>query len=165
MRKDEILVQKMHEAGVTVLDRPVRGYKGLLVRRGPDAYVFLSPRMSSRARAVILAEEYAHYELSAGDTVRCSDPVRISRSEERALRRAVSHLLCPADVIKAIRSGAGSLDELAETLDLPCAFLDLVMRQWRVQHGSEIVIDNEVLNLDPLEVKPRAPAGIYAELE
>lgn len=165
MRKDESLVQEMHEAGVTVLDRPVRGYKGLLVRRGSDAYVFLSPRLSTRARSVILAEEYAHYQLSSGDTVRCSDPVRISRSEDRALRRAVSLLLSPADIINAMQKGAGSLYELAEALDLPCVFLDIAMRQWRVQHGSEIICGDVVLHLDPLSIRKNVPLDIYAELE
>lgn len=165
MRKDEILVQELHEAGVTVVDRPVCGYKGLLVRRGSDAYVFLSPRLSTRARAVILAEEYAHYQLSTGDTVRCSDPVRISRSEERALRRAVSMLVSPSDIISAMQKGTGSLYELAEVLDLPCVLLNLSIRIWREQHGEKIICGDIVLQLDPLEVRKNVPADIYAELE
>ena len=165
MRKDENLSQIMYENGVIVVERPVHGYRGLLVRRGSDAYVFIPPRLSVRGRAVILAEEYAHYQISTGDTVRCSDKTRVNRSEVRALRRAIDMLISPSDVVKSIQNGAGSLYELSESLDLPCAFVDLALSLWRAQYGSEITIGDTTLKLDPLQVTPKDPAGVYAELE
>ena len=133
MRKDEDIEQEMYDSGITVISRSVSGYKGLLVKHGPTGYVFLSPRLTSRTRAVILAEEYAHYQISTGDTVRATDGALIDRTEGRALRCAIGMLITPEDVDRAKAAGAATAYDLAEALDLPESFIRLALDVWRVQ--------------------------------
>ena len=154
MTPAEILEQEMTDIGIQVMGKAVGGYKGLLVRRNGLTYVFVDPKASRRARAAILAEEYGHYQTSVGDTVRSTDEVRIRRAEERAMRSAIEMLVCPEDVIRAIRSGVRNWYELSESLDLPESFLRKAVEVWKKQYGPVYCTDEngDVLWLDPLSL-------------
>ncbi|MEI8200719.1 MAG: hypothetical protein WCG21_11715 [Eubacteriales bacterium] len=151
---DERLEQTMSDVGILVVDRAVEGYKGLLVRKDGLSYVFVDPKATRRARAAILAEEFGHYKTSVGDTVRGSDDIRIRRAEERAMRAAVDMLVCPEDVIQAIKSGVRNWYELSEELDLPESFLQKAVEVWKKQYGPVYCTDEngDVLWLEPLSL-------------
>jgi len=151
---DERLEQEMTDIGIQVVDRAVEGYKGLLVRKDGLSYVFVDPKATRRARAAILAEEFGHYKTSVGDTVRGSDDIRIRRAEERAMRSAVDMLVCPEEVIQAIRSGVRNWYELSEQLDLPESFLQKAVEIWKKQYGPVYCTDvnGDVLWLEPLSL-------------
>ena len=151
---DERLEQTMSDVGILVVDRAVEGYKGLLVRKDGLSYVFVDPKSTRRARAAILAEEFGHYKTSVGDTVRGSDDIRIRRAEERAMRSAVDMLVCPEDVIQAIKSGVRNWYELSEELDLPESFLQKAVEVWKKQYGPVYCTDvnGDALWLEPLSL-------------
>ena len=149
---DERLEQEMSDVGIHIADRAVEGYKGLLVRKNGLTYVFVDPKASRRSRAAILAEEYGHFKTSVGDTVRGSDDVRIRRAEDRAMRVAVDMLVCPEDIVQAIKSGVRNWYELAEALDLPESFLRKAISVWQQQYGPVYTTDDSVLWLDPLSL-------------
>lgn len=149
---DERLEQEMSDVGIHVVNRAVEGYKGLLVRKDGLSYVFVDPKATRRARAAILAEEFGHYKTSVGDTVRESDDIRIRRAEERAMRAAIDMLVCPEDVIQAIKSGVRNWYELSEALDLPESFLRKAVSVWQRQYGPVYTTEDSVLWLDPLSL-------------
>lgn len=154
MRSDEIIEQTMTDVGIRIIYRAVEGYKGLLVRREGLSYVFVDPKSTRRARAAILAEEFGHFCTSVGDTVRTSDDIRIQRAEERAMRAAVDMLVCPEDVIIAIKSGIRNWYELSEQLDLPESFLQKAVEIWKTQYGPVYCTHErgDALWLDPLSL-------------
>jgi|GEM_PF-1200329 len=157
----EKLEQEMTDIGIQVIDRAVGGYRGLLVLKDGNFYVFVDQKATSRVRAAILAEEFGHYKTSVGDTVRGSDDIRIGRSEERALRAAVDMLVCPEDVIQAIRSGVQNWYELSEELDLPESFLQKAVEVWQKQYGPVYCTDE---NGDGLWLEPLSPHVFDPEL-
>jgi len=152
MTLPEILEQEMTDIGIQVIDRAVGGYKGLLVRKAGLAYVFVDPGASRRTRAAILAEEFGHYKTSVGDTVRGSDDIRICRAEDRAMRAAVDMLVCPEEVIRAIRFGVNNWYELSEHLDLPEQFLRQAVEVWQHRYGPVYTTADSVLWMDPLSL-------------
>lgn len=156
MRSDEIIEQIMTDAGIQVINKAVGGYKGLLVRKDGQAYVFVDPKATQRTRAAILAEEFGHFKTSVGDTVRSSDDVRIRRAEEHALRSAVDMLVSPEDVIQAIKAGVRNWYELSEAFDLPESFLRHAVEIWKQRYGPVYCTDEkgDVLWLDPLSLHP-----------
>jgi len=154
MTPTETIEQEMTDIGIQIVDKAVGGYKGLLVRKYGLSYVFVDPKATRRTRAAILAEEFGHYKTSVGDTVRGSDDIRIRRAEDRAIRAAVDMLVCPEDVIRAIRSGVNNWYELAEHLDLPEHFLRQAVEVWQKQYGPVYCTDEKgyALWLDPLSL-------------
>ena len=154
MTPSEILEPEMTDIGILVVDKSVRGYKGLLVRKDGIAYVFIDPKATRRTRAAILAEEFGHFRTSVGDTVRGSDDIRIRRAEERAMRAAVDMLVCPEDVIQTIKSGVNNWYELEEALDLPESFLKKAVTIWKLRYGPVYCANEngDVLWLEPLSL-------------
>ncbi len=152
MERDETIEQYLFDIGVTVIHKAVDGHAGLLVSKGDIRLAFVNPSLCRRNRIAIMAEEYGHLMTSVGDTVRISDRLRISRSEERAIRKAIELTVQPSDIIDAIKDGVRSWPDLSDRLELPESYLRKAVEIWKTTIGPCFCSGTDLLWFDPLEL-------------
>lgn len=119
------LEQMAHDLGVLVnysVLRPDDPYDGLFMSWGDRAVILINRHRSLTEQIIALAEELGHYHRSCGDSLSMQTVAQIK--SEIAGRTWAYEKILPASRIQAeMNSGASSIADLAELVDLPCEFV------------------------------------------
>ena len=152
MLEYEAMESAAMDEGIDIDYRELKATKGLLLEDGTMRVIQISPKVSYAERACLIAEELGHHFTSAGNTVIRPDPIRLSRSEERAFRYAVRTLLPFDRLVDALAKAPRMPYELAEDLQVTEDFLRRALAFWEQTYGLIYECDEYVILFCPLGV-------------
>ncbi len=104
---------------------------------------------NSTAKACVLEEEIAHYELTVGDIIFESIPA--NRKQEHRARMLAYYRRCnPNMIADALRAGHRSLTDIAEHIEVTEEFLVDAIEGYRQKHGLAVQVGEDLLMLEPV---------------
>ncbi len=104
---------------------------------------------NSTAKACVLEEEIAHYELTVGDIIFESIPV--NRKQEHRARMLAYYRRCnPNMIADALRAGHRSLTDIAEHIEVTEEFLVDAIEGYRQKYGLAVQVGEDLLMLEPV---------------
>lgn len=124
------LEQMAHDLGVLVnysVLRPDDPYDGLFMSWGDRAVILINRHRSLTEQIIALAEELGHYYRSYGDSLKINTIAQI-KSENAGRAWAYEKLLPASSLLEATAAGICSVEDLAETFDMPCDFIRNAIR-------------------------------------
>ena len=151
MEKYNQLLDKAFENGIKIKDKRCfdSDAKALIVNN----LIGLSEELETTAeKKCVLSEELAHYELGGGCILDIENDINASRSEYRAMKKAVFDVIKPYDFIEAYKNGVKDQFELADFLNVPIDFLDEAIKIYRQTHGDFLKVGDYLICFNPLGI-------------
>lgn len=103
----------------------------------------------STAKACVLEEEIAHYDLTVGDIIIETDPQN-RRQEHKARMLAYSRRAGLEKLTAALRAGHRTVADIAEYMDVTEEFLAAAIEGYRSKYGQHVKVGDEWLILEPV---------------
>ena len=115
-----------------------------------DHTIALNKRLpNSTAKACVLEEELAHYDLTVGDIIIESIPA--NRKQEHRARMLAYYRRCnPSMIADALRAGHRSLTDIAEHIEVTEEFLADAIEGYRQKYGLGVQVGEDLLILEPV---------------
>lgn len=144
----DLLLKEAEKKNVKVEERDlpetIKGLQG-------NNHIWINNKLSSRAKAGILAEELGHYETTYGNIIDQHD--QLNRKQELQARTwGYKKALPLSQLIEAHECGVEDLYELAEFLDLDEQFIIEAIERFKAVYGHKVDYEKYTINFDPLKV-------------
>lgn len=114
MTKYEQFLIYAEKLGLLVQERRMTAFEGLICGKT----ICIDNKLTETQKAAVLAEEIAHYCTSVGDILDMNDAGN-HKQELKARRASYDLLINPDRLAEAERSGARTVYEVAEYLEVP----------------------------------------------
>ena len=102
----------------------------------------------SIARACVLEEEIAHYDLTVGDIIIESVPAN-SKQEHKARMLAYTRRVSLELLISSLRAGYRTASDIAEYMEVTEEFLTAAIEEYRAKYGHYVKVGDDWLMLEP----------------
>ena len=149
MTEYEKLLDEVHQLGIKVLEVDVSTNKEYGLYLGN--IIIINSNMTDAQKYCVLAEELGHHITTYGDITDLTKSE--NRKEEfKARKVACEKLITPECIIKAILSGANSLYDLSEMLDVTESFMIDTIKYYKSKYGVYYTGKSHLLIFSPLHV-------------
>lgn len=117
-------------------------------------HIWINKKLSTKAKAGILAEELGHYETTSGNII--DQSIHINRKQELQARTWAYKKTLPLDyLIEAHEQGITDLYELAEYLYLDEEFILEAIERFKAVYGLQKDHDDYIITFDPLFIEKK----------
>mgnify|MGYP006929027978 FL=1 len=142
----EQLLTAADQAGLTVKERPLQKYDGLI--RGNR--IAIRKNIDTQAKkSCVLAEELGHHYTTTGNILNQSADAMNRKQEYRARLYGYNLRVGLIGIINAYEACCRNLHEMAEYLDVPEDYLTEVIDCFRSKYGQYVAVDNYIIYFIP----------------
>lgn len=142
----EQLLTVADQAGLTVKERPLQKYDGLI--RGNR--IAIRKNIDTQAKkSCVLAEELGHHYTTTGNILNQSADAMNRKQEYRARLYGYNLRVGLIGIINAYEACCRNLHEMAEYLDVPEDYLTEVIDCFRSKYGQYVAVDNYIIYFIP----------------
>lgn len=145
MKYDKLLNLAETKYGLTVKEKPLRYYDGLI--SGQKVAIRQSLR-SRKSKSEVLAEEIGHAATSAGDITNYDDP---NNWKQEVCARTIGYqlMISDEDIVNAYKAGCQNYYELAEYLDVDEGYLRDAIECYRGKYGRYKKCGDYIIVFEP----------------